>query len=156
MNTTSALGLFTAMLFSSFLAVGCAAEGSDAQPSTESSTDGTEVASPPKHDGPMKAPLKARAHAGDRKVMPMVREERAGDHLDLPVKAQPHPFDRDAIPTVREDRAEDGREIPVKAEPHAGDPEELPIVRKERDAITVRGLVVTGHELGGRDLELPR
>ena len=141
MNTTSAFGLFTAMLFSSFLAVGCAAEGSDSQPATESSIDQNEVAKD------REIPIKAHAHAGDRKVMPMVREERAGDHLDLPVKAQPHPFDRDAIPTVREDRAEDGREIPVTAEPHAGDPEELPIVRKERDAITVRGLVTTRNEL---------
>ncbi len=141
MNTTSAFGLFSAMLFSSFLAVGCAAEGSEAQPSTESSIDGTEVAAPSKHE----IPVKAQPHAGDRKVMPMVREERAEDRLELPVKAQPHPFDREAIPAVREDRAEGDREIPVTAEAHAGEPEELPVARKERSVIEVRGIVTTGH-----------
>ena len=141
MNTTSAFGLFSAMIFSSLLAVGCAAEGSEGQPTTESSLDGTEVA-PPEHR-PMKP--KPRAHAGDRKAMPMVREERAEDRLELPVKAQPHPFDREAMPAVREDRAEGDREIPVTAEAHAGEPEELPVARKERSVIEVRGIVTTGH-----------
>lgn len=114
MSTTTALGLFTAMIVSSCLALGCAADGSDDQPSTASTIDDTEVDSP----ADRAIPITARPHAGDRKQLPTVREERAEDRLDLPVTAKPHALDREAMPTEREERA----------------------------VVTLRGLVITAHE----------